>query len=112
MARMAQPGPPRTGVVLLHGIGGAACAWRGQVARLTDAGYWPAALDFPGYGTRSPVTSLDFEDLAADVEAAIAARGLDRPVIVGHSLGGMVAQTLLRRRAKGYRAALLACTSP
>ena len=43
-----------------------------------------------------------FRGLAADVEAAIAARGLERPVLVGHSMGGMVAQTMLRRRPDGY----------
>ena len=35
-----------------------------------------------------------------------------RPVLVGHSMGGMVAQTALRRRPNAYRAAVLACTSP
>jgi 3-oxoadipate enol-lactonase len=33
-------------------------------------------------------------------------------VLVGHSLGGMVAQTALRRRPDGYAAAVLVCTSP
>jgi pimeloyl-ACP methyl ester carboxylesterase len=70
------------------------------------------ALDLPGYGGRPPVTALDFDALASDVEQAIATRGLDRPVLVGHSMGGMVAQTALRRRPDGYRAAVLACTSP
>src|SRR5262245_61680222 len=108
------PPPPPSGpaVVFLHGIGGAAHAWSGQMLRLGAAGYRPVALDFPGYGTRPPVTRLDCEGLAADVEAAISARALERPVLVGHSLGGMVVQTLLRRRRHPYRAAVLACTSP
>ena len=99
-------------VVLLHGIGGAARIWAGQVETLAAAGFEPVALDLPGYGGRAPVTALDFEGLAADVEAAIDARGLERPALLGHSLGGMVAQTLLRRRPTGYSAAVLACTSP
>ena len=37
---------------------------------------------------------------------------LQRPVLVGHSLGGMIAQTVLRRRPHGYAAAVLCCTSP
>ena len=55
---------------------------------------------------------MDFDGLAMDVERAIAESGLERPVLVGHSMGGMVAQTMLRRRPDGYRAAVLACTSP
>ena len=72
----------------------------------------PVALDLPGYGGRPPVEEMDFEGLAADVEAAIDERGLNGPVLVGHSMGGMVAQTALRRRPNGYSAAVLACTSP
>ena len=99
-------------VVFIHGIGGAARVWAAQVASFSARGFAPVALDLPGYGGRPPVTALDFDALASDVERAIAARGLDRPVLVGHSMGGMVAQTALRRRPDGYRAAVLACTSP
>ncbi|MBI1204087.1 MAG: alpha/beta fold hydrolase [Rhodopseudomonas sp.] len=99
-------------VVFLQGIGGAARLWDPQVASFAAAGYRPVALDLPGYGDRPPVDHMDFEMLAADVEAAIDARQLDRPVIVGHSLGGMIAQTCLRRRPDGYRAAVLSGTSP
>lgn len=102
------PGPA---VVLLHGIGGAARGWAPQIESFAAAGFVPVALDLPGYGARAPVVSMAFEALAADVEAGIAARGLDRPVLLGHSLGGMIAQTLLRRRPRGYRAAILCCTS-
>lgn len=98
-------------VVLLHGIGGSAKGWPDQVTALTDAGCQPVPLDMVGFGARPPADSLDFETLAADVEGAIATRGLVQPVILGHSLGGMVVQTLLRRRPRGYRAAILSGTS-
>jgi pimeloyl-ACP methyl ester carboxylesterase len=42
----------------------------------------------------------------------ISQNALERPVLVGHSMGGMVVQTLLRRKPDGYRAAVLSCTSP
>jgi pimeloyl-ACP methyl ester carboxylesterase len=98
--------------VFLHGVGGSARAFTPQVASFAAAGYAPFALDLPGYGERPPVQAMDFEELARDVEAAIAERGLRRPALVGHSLGGMVAQTALRRRPDGYAAAVLCCTSP
>jgi len=109
---MRHTAPAPTSVVLLHGIGGAGSIWQGQLARLAAAGFTAVAPDLPGYGGRESVAGLDFEGLAADVEGAIAAHRLTRPVLVGHSLGGMIAQTLLRRRPEGYAAALLACTSP
>jgi len=99
-------------VIFLHGIGGGAGMWTPQVASFAAAGYRPVALDLPGYGARPPVDAMGFEELALDVENEIAARGLERPVLLGHSMGGMVVQTMLRRRPEGYRAAVLSATSP
>jgi len=99
-------------VVLIHGVGGAGRVWSGQVESFGAAGLVTLAPDLPGYGTRPPVSAMDFESLAADVEATIADSRLHRPVLVGHSMGGMVAQTLLRRRPDAYAAAVLACTIP
>jgi 3-oxoadipate enol-lactonase len=98
-------------IVFLHGIGGAARSFAPQVESFAAAGFRPVALDLLGYGGRPAVDSLTFEELAADVEAAVARLQLEQPVLVGHSIGGMVAQTLLRRRPDGYRAAVLCCTS-
>lgn len=101
-----------TPVVMLHGIGADGRLWQPQRVPFAARGYEAVPLDFPGYGTRPPVDALDFEAMAADVEAAIAARGLRRPVLLGHSMGGMVAQTMLRRRPDAYAAAILCATSP
>src|SRR5262245_35869468 len=99
-------------VVFLHGIGGAARSFAPQIASFAARGYQPVALDLLGYGGRPPVDAMTFDALAEDVEASIAKNALDRPVLVGHSMGGMVVQTLLCRRPDGYRAAVLSCTSP
>jgi 3-oxoadipate enol-lactonase len=99
-------------VVFLHGIGGGARSFAPQIASFAGAGYQPVALDLMGYGTREPVEALSFEALAEDVEFAISESGLERPVLVGHSMGGMVVQTMLRRRPDDYAAAVLSCTSP
>ena len=103
---------PSPAIVFIHGIGGSARVWSPQMASFAAAGFAPVALDLPGYGGRPPVAAMEFDGLAADVEAAIDQRGLIRPFLVGHSMGGMVAQTVLRRRPDGYSAAVLVCTSP
>jgi 3-oxoadipate enol-lactonase len=101
-----------TPVIFLHGIGGGARSFAPQIASFASAGYLPIALDLPGYGARTPVEQMSFEALAEDVELAIARSALERPVLLGHSMGGMVVQTLLRRKPDGYAAAVLSCTSP
>ena len=99
-------------VIFLHGIGGGARSFAPQIASFASAGYQPVALDLPGYGTREPVDTMSFETIAADVESTLAQSGLDKPVLVGHSMGGMVVQTMLRRKPNDYVAAVLSCTSP
>jgi len=100
-------------VVFLHGIGGGSKSWAPQIASFASAGYQPVALDLPGYGGREPVSAMSFEALAEDVEFAISQNAaLEKPVLVGHSMGGMVVQTMLRRKPDGYAAAVLSCTSP
>jgi 3-oxoadipate enol-lactonase len=103
---------PTKGIVFIHGVGGSARAWQPQVETFRAAGYTPLALDLPGYGGRPAIQRIDFEEFSEDVEAQIAGAGLVRPVIVGHSLGGMIAQTLLRRKPDGYQAVVLVGTSP
>jgi len=99
-------------IVFLHGIGGGARSFAPQIASFAARGYQPVALDLLGYGGRAPVDAMTFDALAEDVEVAIQKSALDKPVLVGHSMGGMVVQTLLRRRPGGYRAAVFSCTSP
>ena len=89
-------------VVFLHGVGGAAGVWAPQEASFSAAGFAPVALDLPGYGSRCAGHDTGFRGLATDVETTVAERNLPRPVLVGHSLGGMIAQTALRRRPDGY----------
>lgn len=103
---------PTNGVVFIHGVGGSARAWQWQAESFRAAGYTPLALDLPGYGGRPAIERIDFEEFSEDVEAQVAAAGLVRPVLVGHSLGGMIAQTMLRRKPDGYRAVILVGTSP
>ena len=102
----------RVSIVFLHGIGGGARMWTPQLRSFVAAGFSPIALDLPGYGAREPVDAMSFEDVAADVEAEIEKRQLHRPALVGHSMGGMVVQTMLRRKPDTYRAAVLSATSP
>src|SRR5947199_9721699 len=84
-----------TPVVFLHGIGGGARSFAPQIASFAARGYQPVALDLPGYGGRTPVDGMTFDALAEDAEASIAKSALEKPVLVGTSIGGMVVQTLL-----------------
>lgn len=80
-------------LVLLHGLGGTAELWRGVEALLPGA--WPGGwvvVDLPGHGRSAPAASYRFE-AQADLVAETLPSGREL-VLLGHSMGGMVALAL------------------
>ncbi|MFN8511491.1 MAG: alpha/beta hydrolase [Thermomicrobiales bacterium] len=81
-------GPP---IVLLHGLRDQAHEWDPLAPALTPLGR-VLALDQRGHGENdTPPGGYAPDDFAADLAAFCDALALDRPVIIGHSLGGRVA---------------------
>jgi len=80
------------GVVLVHG-GTAHSGWWDHVAPLL-AGHRVLALDLSGHGDSGHRDSYDSHLWAREVVAVAAHEGLDRPVVIGHSMGGRVAVTI------------------
>ena len=77
-------------VVLIHGAGGNHLLWPAALRRLQGATVY--ALDLPGHGrSRGPGREL-IGDYAADVAGFMEAAGIDRAVLMGHSMGGAIAQ--------------------
>jgi pimeloyl-ACP methyl ester carboxylesterase len=87
-------GPP---LLLLHG--GYGCdsrAWRRQLEALSDE-FSVVAWDAPGHGQSSdPPETFGLSDYADAVAGFVAALGLDRPHVLGLSLGGGLAIELYR----------------
>lgn len=100
-------GPP---LLLLHGA-------------MVDRGYWQEripvlaahheviACDLPGHGSAAPIAEpTSIAELAAAVLATLDALGLPTVTILGHSLGGMVAQELALAAPERVSALVLADT--
>ncbi len=98
-------------LVFLHGIGGAARAWRDQLNAFGDR-YFAIAWDMPGYGGSVPLPTVSISALADALRAFLLQVGATRPVLVGHSIGGMIVQLLLSKSPDVARAIVLAQTSP
>lgn len=104
--------------VLLHGVGGGRQGWSGTGATLAALGFRVLAADQPGYGLSGSIDPYDMAGMAEAVRRLIdwAAGGRaasSAPVLlVGHSMGGMVAQELLARSPGAASALVLAATSP
>ena len=98
-------------LVFLHGIGGAARAWRDQLDGFATR-YRTLAWDMPGYGASRPLEATSIENLAQALKDFLAQLAVKKPVLVGHSIGGMIVQQLLKTDPKLPHAVVLAQTSP
>ena len=98
-------------LVFLHGIGGAARAWRDQLDSL-DNRYRTIAWDMPGYGGSQPLETASIATLAVALKDFLAQVNVEKPTLVGHSIGGMIVQQLLATDPAIAHAVVLAQTSP
>jgi pimeloyl-ACP methyl ester carboxylesterase len=90
LAGSADARPP---LVLVHGLTFDRTTWRPALAALErlDPGRRVLSLDLPGHGESPPQPSYRMEETVARVHAAVEQAGLVAPVVVGHSIGGVVA---------------------
>ncbi|MGO9358358.1 MAG: alpha/beta fold hydrolase [Xanthobacteraceae bacterium] len=100
-----------TPLVFLHGIGGAARAWRLQLRAFGDR-FRALAWDMPGYGGSAPLADASIGTLAVALKDFLGAIGARAPVLVGHSIGGMIVQQALADDPRIASAVVLAQTSP
>ncbi len=99
-------------VLMLHGIGGGHLAFAPQVESFASSGYRAVAWDMPGYGHSAPIEPYTFKGLAESCIALIEGLKCEHVVLVGHSMGGMVAQEVMARRPERVSRLVLCGTSP
>lgn len=99
-------------VLMLHGIGGGHLAFSPQVEALANAGFRGVAWDMPGYGRSAPIEPYTFKGLAQSCVDLIDALQCQHVALLGHSMGGMVAQEVVARRPDLVSRLILCGTSP
>jgi pimeloyl-ACP methyl ester carboxylesterase len=101
-----------TPLVFLHGVGGGHHAWEHQVPYFGGLGYPSHAWDQPGYGHSATVEPYDLEHISASLARLIESLGGEPVVLVGHSMGGLIAQETYVRHPQLIKAMALCFTSP
>jgi pimeloyl-ACP methyl ester carboxylesterase len=94
-------------VVLLHGLTGNGACWT-PLARALEGEFDVVMPDARGHGNSSaPHDGYRYDDLASDVVGLIRGLELSRPVLVGHSMGGMTAAVVASRALAILRGVVL-----
>ncbi len=100
-----------THLLFLHGVGGGHHAWDAQLPYFSERGYPAHAWDQPGYGHSPAVEPYDLEQISASLKRLIDVLG-EPVVLVGHSMGGFIAQETYARYPGSVKALVLSFTSP
>jgi pimeloyl-ACP methyl ester carboxylesterase len=101
-------------VVLLHGLSSSIQQnWRrpGVIDALVKAGFRTVALDFRGHGRSekpSERAAYDGTQMGDDVTVLMDHLGIDVADLVGYSMGGAIAVSLLARRPARFRRVIIA----
>lgn len=99
-------------LVFLHYWGGSARTWTAVMDRLASTNRC-VAIDQRGWGrSEAPAGDYAIRDLADDALAVIGALELDDYLLVGHSMGGKVAQVVAGDRPAGLRGVVLIAPAP
>lgn len=94
-------------VVLLHGLMGSGACWT-PLARALEGEFDVVMPDARGHGGSSaPHHGYRYDDHASDVVGLMRGLALSRPVLLGHSMGGMTAAVVASRGAEVIRGLIL-----
>ena len=99
-------------IVFLHGIGTDSEGFLLQLEFFADAGYRAVAWDMPGYGKTAPLDKITFLRLAELLHQLLDDLNVPSVHLVGHSIGGMIAQQFSRTGQNRLITMTLAQTSP
>jgi len=103
--------PRGAAVLCLHGLFAGGWVYERFLPLIAERGHPAAALSFRGHPPAPPIPAIGRTSIAAFChDAAEAAKALDRPIVIGHSLGGLVALLLASRNL--VRAAVLVSSAP
>jgi len=105
-------GAGETAYLFLHYWGGSSRTWAGVIAKL-KARARCVALDQRGWGLSQALDGrYDLDAMADDVEDVVVALGLKHYVLVGHSMGGKVAQIVAARDTTPLAGLVLVAPAP
>ncbi len=107
---ISSPNKNKNSLVFIHGIGSTSKIFQKQIKEFGKK-YYTISLDLPGYGKSKTIESITIENYANAVYNFLESIKIKSPILLGHSLGGMIVQQILSNHPFYARAAILVGTT-
>jgi esterase len=101
-------GPP---MVILHGLFGSAQNWHTMAERFSSR-FRVFACDLRNHGGSPWAPTMDFAQMADDLQALIGEKGLAPAIVLGHSVGGKTAMLTALRHPEDIEALIVVDIAP
>lgn len=99
-----------TPLVMLHGMGSTANIWLPQLQHFGRRRL-AVAWTMPGYANSPAPAQLGWQGLAASLRDMFDALGIEKAHVLGHSIGGMIAQEFYHQYPQRVQSLILSATS-
>ena len=100
----------KTPLILIHGIAGTSKVFEPQINEFGKQ-YYVISIDLPGYGRSSMLENTSISSYANAVYDFLISHALESPILLGHSLGGMIVQKIITQHPSYAKASILVGTS-
>ena len=89
----------RPPLLFVHGAWHGAWCWKPLMKYLSEKGFNSYAIDLPGHGRRQSegVSGLGIMDYVATLESTVTEFAPAKPILLGHSMGGLIVQKYLEK---------------
>ena len=98
-------------VVVLHGLFGSVSNWR-SFNRILAENYYVACPDLRNHGQSGWRSDMNYDLLAEDVVSFIKKHHFHHPFLMGHSMGGKTAMTILQNQLIAVRRTIIVDIAP
>ena len=85
-------------IIILHGMLGCGRNWASIAKKISAQGWRAITIDLRNHGDSPHSDRMDYNLLAQDIEEVIGALNIEKPIVLGHSMGGKVAMALALRK--------------
>jgi len=97
-------------IIFIHGIASTSETFINQI-KIFKKNYSIISIDLPGYGKSKKLKDTSISNYAHAVYEFLLSKNINKPILIGHSLGGMIVQEIITKHTNYAKASILVATS-